>query len=295
MSENYTWTMSRGTIFEHNRVYILGYSGREPGTRVFRWTGKWDNYHVPCTTGGICSVRGPHPEILTMCLDGVIHSAGPNGFSTEFVDRTSEGPIHRGVLREIRAVGPDVFVVGLGRQVYRRRRAGVWERWDQGVVDPLGSDRVVGFESIDGFGGVELYAVGLAGEIWFHDGKGWSQVNSPTNVVLEKVTCSPDGRAYIGGQLGILIRGRGDAWEIVEHEATEETFWDMAWFDGRLWLSTTEALFTLHGDELKEVDMGLKVKPSCRYLDAADGALWSFGSKNLVYFDRTTWNEVPLP
>lgn len=295
MSTQFPWTLSRGTVYSRERVYVLAYSKREPGTRVFRWTGEWNNYYIPFVTGGICSIHAPSPEILTMGLDGTIHSAGPDGFSTEHVDTSKEGPIHRGILRTIRKIDNHVYVAGLGRQVYYRQKIGVWARCDSGALDPLGSDNLVGFHSIDGFSEKEIYGVGLGGEIWLYNGELWHQLESPTNMILENVLCAPDGSVYITGQLGILIRGRKNNWEVMEQDLTDDNFWDMTWFNGGIWLSTIKSLYAIRNSTLSEVDLGLEIKPSFRYLDAKDGVLWSFGSNSLIYFDGDSWTEVQVP
>lgn len=295
MSKGLSWTFSRGTVFDKNRVYVLMYSNREKGTRVFRWTRKWDNYYVPGVSNGICSVFKPQPEILTMCVDGMIHSAGPEGQSRVFVDESSESPFHRGILTDIRVIDDHVYVTGLGRQVYRREASGTWVRWDAGVVDPLTSDEVNGFESIDGFAEKEIYAVGKGGDMWLCNENHWEQLDSPTNLILKNVLCAPDGTVYICGQIGTVIRGRCRTWEIVDHDATEETIWDMVWFKQRLWLATINSLFVLEGNKIEEVDTGFSNKPSYQYLDANDGVMWSFGSSNLIYYDGQSWSEVSGP
>jgi hypothetical protein len=293
MGQTLRWTMSRGTIWDRNRVYVCAYSTREPGTRIFRWTGKWDNYYVPSITAGICSVRLSDPEILTVGIDGLSYSASPSGQQSVLIDSGPEGPNHRGVLRTARAVGSDVYAAGMGRQVYRRDASRTWHRADEGLVEPIGTASAVGIEAIDGFLHGELYAAGRDGEMWMQR-SGWTPIDSPTNASLLALLCGPDGLVYVGGQVGTLLVGRSESWRVTEHKVTEDHFWDLCWFDG-LWLSTTKGLFRLVKDELQPVDMGLQPKPSTRYLDAHDGVLWSFGSNDLAFFDGATWRHVPLP
>ncbi len=292
MTQTLHWTLSRVAVFDKNRVYVLAYSKREPGTRVFRWTGKWDNYYVQAVSAGICAVRGAPPEILTLCADGSVHRAAPDGQAYE--DLVEEKPSKHGLLRDIRPIGDSVYATGFGRQVYVRN-ARTWQRCDQGVAEPPTADSLSGFESIDGFGEEEIYAVGNQGEIWCRRQGTWQRSQSPTNVILENVLCAPDGMVYISGQLGIVMRGRADRWELIEHELTEDTFWDMAWFADRLWLSTTKALYTLQGSKLEKVDTGLPSGQTFRYLDANQECLWSSGERHLATFDGTTWTQIPGP
>ncbi|MDR6674721.1 hypothetical protein [Xanthomonas sp. 1678] len=292
MTQTLDWTLSRVAVFDESRVYVLAYSKREPGTRVFRWTGKWDNFYVRAISAGICAVRGAAPEILTLCADGSVHRAAPDGQAYE--ETGEEKPSKHGLLRDIRPIGGSVYATGFGRQVYvRKDRA--WQRCDEGVVEDPAADRLNGFESIDGFDEDEIYAVGHQGEIWCCRHGVWQQRESPTDSILENVLCASDGAVYISGQSGIVMRGRADRWERIEHELTEETFWDMAWFGDRLWLSTTNALYTLQGDKLERVETGLPGDQTFRYLDANAQCLWSSGERHLAAFDGAHWTRIPGP
>lgn len=292
MTQTLDWTLSRVAVFDESRVYVLAYSKREPGTRVFRWTGKWDNYYVRAISAGLCAVRGAAPEILTLCADGSVHRAAPDGQAYE--EMGEEKPSKHGLLRDIRPIGGSVYATGFGRQVYVRKDR-VWQRCDQGVVEDPAADRLNGFESIDGFGEDEIYAVGHQGEIWCRRHGAWQRSESPTDSILENVLCAPDGAVYVSGQSGIVLQGRADHWERIEHQLTEETFWDMAWFDDRLWLSTTNALYTLQGGKLERVETGLPGDQTFRYLDANAQCLWSSGERHLAAFDGAHWTRIPGP
>lgn len=292
MTQTLDWTLSRVAVFDKSRVYVLAYSKREPGTRVFRWTGGWDNYYVQAICAGICAVRGARPEILTLCANGSVHRAAPDGQAYE--DIVEEKPSKHGLLRDIRAIGANVYATGFGRQVYVRKDR-IWRRCDQGVVEDPTADSLSGFESIDGFDEDEIYATGNQGEIWCRRHGIWQRSESPTNIILENVLCAPDGVVYISGQLGIVMRGRLDRWELIEHELTDDTFWDMAWFNDQLWLSTTKALYTLQGDKLEKVETGLPGDQTFRYLDANEQCLWSSGERHLAAFDGANWTRIPSP
>lgn len=292
MTQAADWTLSRVAVFDNSRVYVLAYSRREPGTRVFRWTGTWAHYYVQAVSAGICAVRGAAPEILTLCADGRVHRAAPDGQAYEAM--AGEQPGKHGLLRDIRPIGGSVYATGFGRQVHvRKDRA--WQRCDQGVVEDPTAASLSGFESIDGFGEDEIYAAGNQGQIWCRRQGAWQRSESPTNVILENVLCAPDGVVYLSGQSGVVIRGRAGRWELVEHALTEDTFWDMAWFNDRLWLATTKALYTLHGGALERVHTGLGGDQTFRYLDANEQCLWSSGERHLAAFDGAEWTRIPSP
>lgn len=294
MNAEYDWTLSRGVVFSADRFYVLAYSRREPGTRVFRWTGKWDNYYVPCKTAGICAIRYPQPEIVTLCLDGTVHSAGPNGFLTDVIGKGLDDPSRRGALRCISAVNNEVYAAGLGRQVFKRISTRRWIRFDEKIVEPIGSEEIGGFESIDGYSTNEVYAVGMNGQFYFYDGVAWAQVNGLTNLALEKVLCAPNGSVYAAGQLGIIIKGRGPQWEIIDQDIIDDTVWDLAWFRDKLWLSTVNSLYVTEDDAIENVVLG-ESNSSFRYLAGDEEVLWSIGSRDLFLNKNGVWNAVPTP
>jgi hypothetical protein len=293
MNQTLHWTLSRVAVFDRHRIYVLAYSDHEPGTRVFRWTDKWDNYYVRGISAGICAVRSNQPEILTLCADGRVHRAAPDGQSYESL--VDDPPSKNGLLRDIRCIGDSIYVAGFGRQIYQRNTDRSWQHCDHGVVEDPKAESLSGFESIDGFHENELYAVGNLGEIWCRHENQWRKIESPTNIILENVLCAPDGVVYISGQLGILLRGRRNSWELIEHELTEDTFWDMTWFDNKLWLSTSKALYSFANDRLEQIDTGIGAGQTFRYLDATPECLCSSGERHLAIFDGKAWTLIPNP
>lgn len=115
---------------------------------------------------------------------------------------------------------------------------------------------------------------------------------SPTNLVLTRVFCAGNGQVYASGRRGLLIVGRGDAWQAIEQEDVTSDIWDLAWYDGKLYLSTMRGLYTLQYGGLVEVDFGNDTPATCYHLSTADGVLWSFGTKDIMAFDGTTWTRI---
>ncbi|MGH2624519.1 MAG: hypothetical protein ACRDE7_12690, partial [Sphingobacterium sp.] len=202
-----------------------------------------------------------------------------------------------GYIRDLRAIGSTVYAAGMGRQIYRRTSRGNWIPIHEGVINkPKHYLDVTGFESIDGVSEDEIYAVGFNGEIWRYHEEKWQKIDSPTNLTIERVRATSSDVTYACGQKGVLLRGRGDAWDIVRHEETEDDFWGLEWFLGRLYLATHGELFTLNEqDELKRVDLGLPGLRTYSQLHAAEGALWSFGAKHVAWTkDGETWHDVAI-
>ena len=145
---------------------------------------------------------------------------------------------------------------------------------------------------MDGFSEEDIYAVGWDGAIWRYDGHAWTQADSPTNIVLTDVCCGGDGNVYACARLGLLLRGRGDRWSVIEHNSMEDDIWSMNWFQGRLYLSTMQELFILDKDVLEAVDMGDDPPDTCHKVSSAGGVLWSVGAKDVMAFDGTNWTRI---
>lgn len=292
-------------VAEPNRVYVPAISDRltEEGmdhTLLFRWRDdSWIHIPYDVAINDVCLTdpAGPSLTLFSMSAGGEVSVHAIAGTTVEMVDESDEGPSSLLQLRSIRPIGSRVYVAGLGRHVYRRVRPGEWEAIDEGVFVP-GAQRIspIGFEAIDGLKESAIYAVGYFGEIWFYDGRRWTQQDSPTNVALTCVRCLAAEEVYVGGMGGTIIRGSNGSWEVIEQDETEEDFWGMTLFQHRLYLSNYDGVFLLEGDTLERVEMGLGSKFTTAYLDADDQVMWSVGQKHLARTrDGHTWEEVPKP
>ncbi|MBT2372846.1 hypothetical protein J7E41_12460 [Pseudomonas fluorescens] len=224
--------------------------------------------------------------------DGSVEASGGGTVLEESIANCGVDPKKRGPLREIRGIAKGrAYAVGTCRQAYLREDEDQWRCIDQSaqVGDTPITD--TSFESIDGFSEQEIYTVGWEGEIWQYDGARFTQQNSPTNLALYKVRCAPDGFTYACGQLGTLLRGRHDQWEMIEHESTREDLWGMEVFDGQLYVSSTHFVYRLEDGKLKPVDFGDDVPLTCYHLSTADGIMWSIGPKDVMQFDGSTWTR----
>lgn len=249
-------------------------------------TVKW----LACS-GTVCHV--PAERSLTLGTDGSVEASGGGVVKEEApIANCGVDPKKRGPLREIRGIAKGrAYAVGTCRQAYVRDGEDQWRCIDQSaqVGDTPITD--TSFESIDGFSEQEIYTVGWEGEIWEYDGSVFTQRNSPTNLALYKVRCAPDGFAYACGQLGTLLRGRHDQWEVIDHESTREDLWGMEYFDGQLYVSSTHFVYRLEEDKLSPVDFGDDAPRTCYHLSAADGIMWSIGPKDVMEFDGTNWKR----
>jgi len=268
---------------------------RKPNSFFMEWAaGTWGKAgDVKWSTVSMAVSRVPKEQMCAVGEHGEVKMYGSKDDHLEQIADGKISPKGRGTMRCVRAIEGRIYAAGMDRQVYRRDGENVWACLDESMRPPKDSEDVVGFESIDGFSAKDIYAVGWQGAIWRYDGKKWKQLDSPTNTILTGVCCAGDGNTYACGRRGLLLRGKGNAWKLVEHEATKQDFWGVAWFGGKLYLSSLRQVFTLEAaDELKPVDMEDDPAESAYHLSTADGTLWSIGQGDIMAFDGKAWSRI---
>jgi hypothetical protein len=288
-----------GTIRYADLIYLVGtrrdlVRQRVPHSRLFGiHRGQWGASNLDWLACSM-TVTKDTDRLLVLGVDGQVLRAGGGEYEQEIpIGHRESGWTLRGPLREIRAV-PDggVFAVGMARQVFQRLGPGRWNRIDE-PIRPQGDEVMsTNFESVDGFDSNEVYTVGWEGEIWWYDGSDWHRIDSPTNLALYKIRCGGDGIVYACGQAGTLLRGRHDRWEAIDHDVRQHDFWGLAWFEDKLFLSTTTFVYELVGDQPARVDYGDDPPLTCYHLDAACGLMLSVGAEDVMIFDGSKWSTV---
>ena len=261
-------------------AYVCGYRKQEvlKGENL-----KWE-------VAGICVSRQPMVQLVAVGVFGNVLVRGSGSEHTEAILPVGTAPSVR--FRCVRDIDGHAYAAGMDRCVYRRDGRDTWVQMDRGARLTATKAEVVGFEAIDGFSSRDIYGVGWEGEIWHFNGGLWRQVDSPVNTILTSVCCASDGHVYAGGRLGVLMVGRDNSWELIEHNSIKADIWDLAWFSDRLYLSTRSSLYILRNRELVEVDFGLDIPGTCHQLSASEGILCSVGSKDIMLFDGTSWRRV---
>jgi hypothetical protein len=173
-----------------------------------------------------------------------------------------------GPFRGMRRLGENVYAYGMKREVFLRRGRGHWVRLMDGFEPPSDGRELTLAEEMKlrrrNLGGInamalgpagELTAVGMKGEIWTHDGRLWSRVDSPTNLMLKDLTLGGDGQLHACGLSGTLLAGSAGRWAVISYEGTQELdFCSIAWFDGILYVADGHSLRRLDGNLLELVD-----------------------------------------
>jgi hypothetical protein len=261
-------------------------------TFFFEWSeGEWAGSETALPWGVVGMTVCTHPieQVLALGENGQVWCCGSGDVHEERVHAADAELRH--ALRGIRAIGGRAYAVGMDRQAFRREATGLWLPIDRGAR-PTPGGPVAGFEAVDGFTENEIYAVGWNGAIWSYDGDRWSEIASPTNLILNDVCCAGDGVAYACSQRGGLLRGRGRRWEPIENPTTSDDIWRLAWYRDRLYLSTMRAVYALEGDEIVPVAMGDDPPATCFHLSTRDDVLWSIGAKDVMAFDGENWARI---
>jgi hypothetical protein len=262
-----------------------------------KWTrhsGKWTYLSLGWQATRIVVSLVPSPHMVGIGPAGIVSVSSPQGDVEEEVDPSDDGPRRRGDIRDLRVIGGRVYAAGMSRQVYRREASGQWSRQDGGVVTPKGTMGVSGFNAIDGLEETDIYAVGFNGEIWRRTNQIWSQIESPSNLVLHRVCFVRPDLIYACGQQGVLLRGNGNAWAAIQHDTTRDDFWGMEWYRNRLYLACDSGLYVLSDSgTLEPVDTHAELAPTVRHLHAADGVLCSSGPKHVLWTeDGVKWHDI---
>lgn len=274
----------------HDLLYILSKDKKLAKKEVSHTSaisideGEWANViNVKWDSTALAVARQPEEKLVFIGEDGQVctYVGGKSG-----KESLKPKPL---LIRRAKAIDGHVYACGMGREVYKRTGENQWIQIN--ALAPKEEERT-GFEAIDGFSESELYAVGWRGEIWHFDGSVWAAYPGITNLVLTSVCCAGDGFVYVVGQRGLFIKGRHDAWEVVDFDNDfSSDFWDVHWFNDKLYLTTMTGLYVFENGALNEVDVDDMLNTSFYRLASAEGVLWSIGSSDILSFDGKQWHR----
>lgn len=226
-------------------------------------------------------------QLLLLGEWGEIRVIEPGATSVESIPEVA----NRGPLRSIRTVDGKTYAVGTNAQAYLREGPGVWR--DISPPPELRQNYPRNhWEAIDGFSANDCYVAGHDGIIWHFDGNEWRPIQTPTNLILTDITCAEDGKVYSCGQAGMVLQGRGDLFSLIGAEEPISDLWGIEAFAGKVYVVSMRALFEVVPGGPVPVTDAERAGSTFYTLERSQGLLWSFGAKNVIRFDGTTWSPV---
>lgn len=217
----------------------------------------------------------------------------PSGQATEeFVATGADSPKNTGHLRSATVIGGMVMAVGMQRQVYLRLESGQWTEARNGLP-PLGQGETSGFEAVVAVQAGEVYAAGWDGEIWRHDGTRWYPIDSPTNRIITALCVDPATDSVYGcGRAGLLLSGRGDAWQTLPDLRGPDDLWSLAFHGKKLFAAGLKRLYVIEDGSISLVYLDELGAASFGVLTQNQGQLWSIGEKDVIAYDGVNWSRI---
>ncbi|UYB51255.1 hypothetical protein OCJ37_14805 [Xanthomonas sp. AM6] len=288
-----------GLIVKAGTIVVPAQYNSLPGERMSRvafcFDGHWVYHDVDDDVIGAICFRRSDNSLWMLGRHG--HLRHVTSGATDFTLTNIRGKFqdHRietdrlGELLCIREIDDELYICGQSSQVYRHSD-GTWAN-----MSPPGAK--VGsptLESLDGLSHNDIYAVGEKGLILHHDGSRWSTLDTPTDRPLSCVRCKSEDEAYACGNDGLLLVGNRNEWREIDTGRTMN-FWDMALYDGHLYMSHANGLVRYDGQSFFDVDTGIIPVSGAHRLDARDGLLYSFGVDDILKFDGKRWERLICP
>jgi hypothetical protein len=265
-----------------------------------------------------------------LAREGQVRLYGPGGkpdhsYQIPEAGVFGEAAIGLGYVNRIRAVGDALFVCGQSRQVYRFEckgkdlAKGAWVDMAGAMRQPpmpeppgsadeeafnawLDEHEAIDLVDINGPSVDDLYAVG--DEAWHWDGKAWRQLELPTDEPLAAIKLLKPNELVMVGHNGTLLHGHATTgFTDLSGVDDNQNFTGVEWFEtpafpGRLFMASNFGLFTYNATSkrIERYTTGLQPElQDSHQLEAKDGVLWSFGFKDLAYFDGQRWIRVDHP
>jgi hypothetical protein len=281
---------------------------------------QWGAHDVPWYAIAVSVwTNGPlGPRVyVAMSQQGDVEITGPNRkpYIVEHIPGTgltrswSQG---RGTMFRLRQIGSHIYACGSGFGVFRRDSRG-WTDLTPKNIDF--SDSIDGMIiDVNGANENQIYAVGIVGRnrssIDYFNGSEWKLVDQNARGALVSICPSQNGGVYIGGSDGTFLYGdhisgfqpaRFFTGEISIDSAVytgEISIGSMAEFQDRVFLTTNVGLFVTFGPGHPLTPAVVDLTPPLEeviWLEARDGVLWAFGTKDLAVFDGKSWTRIRCP
>lgn len=190
-------------------------------------------------------------------------------------------------LRFSKVVNDQLYVGGTNRFLFQQ----VGTQWNEISIEAMkGEPMPSSFENITGFSADELYAFGWEGVIWTNKDKVWKQAKSPTESMLFDGAVLDD-KVYIGGQLGIILEGRGEVFTEVTSDLSNSDLLSVCAFDGAVYFSNTQHILRLKDSKLEVFQKSTPEFKTYKLFTGPSG-LWSVSSNHLALYNGIEWKII---
>ena len=217
----------------------------------------------------LTAMEEPKTGVLyAVSMDGELHSYRGRSWSVLDLD------CPEGIIRMWAASEDEVFAAGgAGEKIHVVRSIP--------EIDRDKKSRCL--RGVHGVSKNHVIIVGDKGAICRFDGRGWTDLVSPTNYNLLAVWCRSKKEVYVGGARGHAFRSEGDDWERIK--CPPVMLYEFAWFQGKLWAAAGEDGVLVLGRDGFESAKKLNV---FRVRTVAD-RLFAFGGNLVAVFDGQEW------
>jgi hypothetical protein len=305
-------TFIDGCIVENDYIYLASFADEyDPNEHVFsrlfayigRLDDKWFHHDTKSNVVSVCVKKATATEGRRLCAlskegEVEIYSNKDGSSITEKIPESGLRLGSRGYLTQIREIGDTLFACGANDQVYRHHDGG-WMLITSSPLQILNAlDPNYGvLNSIDGNNENDIYVCGFDGRLFHFDGKNWKKIPLQTDEHLNYVKCISADEVWICGYNGTLLKGNvKTGFQDISTVDDNFTFWSLAKFGESVYLSTAnQGLFVYDGMSIKKVYTGLEPEIDTYKLDANEQTIWSFGTKDLSFFDGNKWTRIDHP
>ncbi len=281
------FNLRAGAVHSHDDVLVVAGLARLDAEHtahsiVLKWSGTlpWHGIALNWSSGACCAIPDSRHESCLLGIDGEFGLVHGNELSENYVGDCS--------WRAVTAVGRSTYVVGVMGRILRSENGRSWERLTH--AETVNKNLLEGAAA---YAPDEVYAVGAEGAIVLLRPTKAERIDSPTNLVLSGICRGPDDLLYTCGQQGVILRGRGHEWTVIEHGVTTEDLWDICTFQGRIFLTSTHFLYELKGNTLDTVNFEHDIPHTfCKLALAGDDTLLSVGQRDAFLFDGRKWTRL---
>lgn len=196
-----------------------------------------------------------------------------------------------GPMTRVRWLGGTAYACGWRGKVFRLGQQG-WISHDNQIPRDVRAN--LQDLAIDGDG--TIYVVGMKGAAYRFLQDHWSAIDIPTSSHLYCATRLGNGEVVVGGANGLLLRGSGDRWQVIENHGFDQNIWCVQEYNEKIWITAgDDFLGLIENGHVMEVKPKPGVSTKSNRICCAGGVLFACGPQYLFTFDGGRWNEILLP